>query len=616
MQFIDLKTQYERYRTAIDARIRAVLDHGRFIMGPEIGELETALADYVGVRHCISVSSGTTSLEIALRALGIGPGDEVVTVPFTWISSAEVISLVGARPVFVDIELDTYNLDIDALEAAISERTRAVIAVSLFGQMPDYERINAVAARHGIAVIEDGAQSFGATQRGRRSCSVTRIASTSFFPAKPLGCYGDGGALFTDDDRLADQMQAIRTHGAAQRHHHPLIGTNGRCDTLQAAIVLAKLPHFEREVAERGRIGARYSERLRATCTIPTVAPGNTHVYAQYTIRVPDRERLAASLKERGIPTAVYYPKCLHEQPVFAPLGYRRGQFPQAERAAREVLSLPMHPFLAEADQDRVVQAVEAALEQSAGRSRGGTVPAGQSGSDGLPIPAGSKQPPPAESESEPYCAHPTAVIADGAAIGAGTRIWHFCHIMPDAEIGPSCSFGQNCHIASGVTIGARVKVQNNVSIYSGTTIEDDVFLGPSCVLTNVSNPRAQVNRHAIYEQTRIRRGATIGANATIVCGITIGRYAFIAAGAVVTRDVADYALVLGNPARQRGWMSRHGHRLSDPDADGLMICPESGYRYRVNQNHSLRCLDLDEEQPLPAERAIGTADYRSFRSP
>ncbi len=212
------------------------------------------------------------------------------------------------------------------------------------------------------------------------------------------------------------------------------------------------------------------------------------------------------------------------------------------------------------------------------------------------------------------YDAHATAVIADNASIGPGTKIWHFCHIMAGAVIGQSCIFGQNCHVASGVVIGSRVKVQNNVSIYAGTTIEDDVFLGPSCVLTNVSNPRAQVNRHAIYEQTLIRRGATIGANATVVCGVTIGRYAFVGAGAVVTRHIPDYALIIGNPGRQAGWMSRHGHPLKSPDAAGVMTCPESGYRYRLDAPNTLRCLDLCEDQPLPAEKAVGKAAYRSFK--
>jgi len=364
MEFIDLKTQYRRYQTEIDARMRAVLQHGHFIMGPEIAELETALAAYVGVKHAITVASGTLSLEIALRALGIGPGDEVITVPFTWISSAEVILLVGAKPVFVDITAADYAIDTDRIEAAITPRTRAIIPVSLFGQMPDYDRINAIAASRHIVVIEDAAQSFGATQRGRRSCGVTRIGSTSCFPAKPLGCYGDGGALFTSDDALADKMRAIRTHGGLKRHDHPWVGMNGRFDTLQAAVILAKFPHFQAEVEARNRIGARYTEMLRhptSDLRPPLCTPGNTHVYAQYTIRASNRDAVGEKLKAAGIPTAVYYPKCLHEQPVFAPLGYKMGDFPESERAAREVISLPMHPFLTEKEQDQIVEAVRAA---------------------------------------------------------------------------------------------------------------------------------------------------------------------------------------------------------------------------------------------------------------
>lgn len=367
MQFIDLKTQYQRYQKEIDARMRGVLEHGQFIMGPEIAELESTLAAYVGAKHAITVSSGTHSLEIALRALDIGPGDEVLTVPFTWISSSEIILLVGAKPVFVDVNYDDFNINVDAIEAAITPRTKAIIPISLFGQMPDCDKINAIAARHGITVIEDAAQSFGATRNGRRSCEVTTIASTSFFPAKPLGCYGDGGALFTSDDELADKMRAIRTHGGLKRHYHPLAGTNGRFDTLQAAVLLAKWPHFDWEIAQRNAIGARYTELFRnckaaSKITPPPVMPGNTHVYAQYTLRVPDRETLGAKLKEQGIPTAIYYPKCLHEQPIFAPLGYQWGDFPQSEKASREVISLPMHPFLDEKTQDMIVKAVESVV--------------------------------------------------------------------------------------------------------------------------------------------------------------------------------------------------------------------------------------------------------------
>ena len=358
MEFIDLKEQYRRYKAEVDERMQRVLDHCHFIMGPEIAELEQALRAYVGVKHCITVASGTDSLEIALRALNIGIGDEVITVPFTWISSAEVIGLVGAKPVFVDIEPTTYNVNVDLIEAAITPRTKALLPVNLFGQMPDYDRINDIAARHGLPVIEDGAQSFGASQRGRRSCAVTVIGSTSFFPAKPLGCFGDGGALFTNDDTLAERMKAIRTHGGLKRHQHPFLGKNGRFDTLQAAVLLAKLPHFNWEVQERNRIGARYSSTIAPPCVVPRVAPGNTHVYAQYTIRVPERDKVAERLKALGIPSAIYYPKCLHEQPVFSGLGYKWGDFPESERASREALSLPMHPFLSESDQDRVVAAL------------------------------------------------------------------------------------------------------------------------------------------------------------------------------------------------------------------------------------------------------------------
>jgi UDP-2-acetamido-2-deoxy-ribo-hexuluronate aminotransferase len=357
MQFIDLKKQYRLLQSEIDARIHGVLEHGQFIMGPEIAELEKLLADYIGVKHCITVSSGTTSLEIAMRAMKIGPGDEVITTPFTWISSAETISLIGATPVFVDIDLATYNLDPDLLESRITQRTKAIMPVSLFGQMADFPKINAIAQKYCIPVIEDGAQSFGALQDGKKSCAVTKVSSTSFFPAKPLGCYGDGGALFTDDDQLAHDMKAIRTHGGVARHHHTLVGTNGRFDTLQAAVVLAKLPKFDWEVKQRNRLGALYSSLLADACVTPSILRGNTHVYAQYTIRVPDRDKLAELLKKQGVPTAVYYPKCLHEQPVYASLGYRYGDFPACEKASREVLSLPMHPYLEDGEVHRVASA-------------------------------------------------------------------------------------------------------------------------------------------------------------------------------------------------------------------------------------------------------------------
>lgn len=362
MQFIDLKAQYAAHKAAISSRINDVLDHGQYIMGPEVSELETKLASYLGVRHGIGVANGTVSLEIALRALNVGPGDEVITVPFTWISSAEVIAQVGATPVFVDINASDFNLNVNHIESKITPRTKAIISVNLFGQMPNYRVINAVANRYAITVIEDAAQSFGATQDGQKSCSVTRVGSTSFFPAKPFGCYGDGGALFTNDAELAEKMLSIRTHGGIKRHCHPYLGLNGRLDTIQAAILLAKFPHFPAEVEARARIAAKYDELLNQICDVPRVSAGNSHVYAQYTIRLPNRDIVAEKMRLAGVPTAVYYPKCLHEQPVFSSLGYKWGEFPESERASREVLSLPMHPYLTECDQKKVVDALKDAL--------------------------------------------------------------------------------------------------------------------------------------------------------------------------------------------------------------------------------------------------------------
>jgi UDP-2-acetamido-2-deoxy-ribo-hexuluronate aminotransferase len=358
MEFIDLKRHYLFYQDNINACIKKVLDHGNYIMGPEIKELETKLAEFVGVKHCISVASGTDSLEIALRALGVGFDDEVITVPFSWISSVEVIVQVGAKPVFVDIEADSFNINPNLIEKAITTKTKAIIAVSLFGQMPKMEIINKIASKYNIKVIEDAAQSFGASRDGIRSCASSLIGSTSFFPAKPLGCFGDGGALFTNDDKLALTMTAIRSHGGIERHNHTHIGMNGRFDTIQAAVILGKLDGFQNELKLRHKIGDRYTAKLKNYVATPTISDNNTHVYAQYTIRVDasKREIIINDLKRKGVPTGIYYPKCFHEQPVFKYLNYKLGDFPIAEKASKEVLSLPMHPFLTVEEQDKVIE--------------------------------------------------------------------------------------------------------------------------------------------------------------------------------------------------------------------------------------------------------------------
>ena len=358
MEFIDLKAQYARLGSRIDARIRAVLKQGQFILGPEVAELEQCLAERVGVPHCIACSSGTDALLVALMALGIGQGDEVVTTPFTFVATAESIRLVGAKPVFVDIDPRTYNLDARLLESAITAHTKAFIAVSLYGQCADLDAINEVARRHDLAVIEDGAQSFGALYKGRPSCGLTPIGCTSFFPSKPLGCYGDGGACFTQDAALAVLMQQIRVHGQDRRYHHSLLGINGRLDTIQAAVLLAKLEIFDGEIAERVRIGGMYSELLKNVVTTPYIEPHNSSVYAQYTIQVDNRAMFQDRLKAAGIPTAVHYPVPLHLQPAFSSLGFGTGSFPVAEAAAQRVVSLPMHPYLSAGEQQKIVEVV------------------------------------------------------------------------------------------------------------------------------------------------------------------------------------------------------------------------------------------------------------------
>jgi len=376
IDFIDLKTQQNLIRPALENNIHRVLHHGQYIMGPEIKQLEERLAEYVGVKHCITVSDGTKALLIAMMALGIKAGDEVITTPFTFIATGEMIVLLGAIPVFVDIDPRTYNIDPDKIEAAITPKTKAIMPVSLYGQCADFDIINAIAAKHALPVIEDGAQSFGATYKGKKSCGLSTIGSNSFFPSKPLGCYGDGGALFTDDDKLAKLMREIRLHGQDRRYHHPIIGINGRMDTLQAAIVLAKLDIFDEEVKARAEIGARYSELInthplpqagegvcspdstKAKITTPYIEPHNTSVYAQYTILVENREAMQKKLNEAGIPTAVHYPIPLNLQPAFAHLNKQAGSFPIAEEMAKRVMSLPMGPYLFLVDQQRIVDTI------------------------------------------------------------------------------------------------------------------------------------------------------------------------------------------------------------------------------------------------------------------
>lgn len=357
MEFIDLRAQQEIIRPQLDAAIRRVLEHGKYILGPEVTELEERLAEFVGVRYCITCANGTDALQIAQMALEIGPGDEVITPGFSYISTAETVALLGAKPVYVDIDPRTYCLDPTKLEQAITPRTKAIIPVSLFGQCAAFDEINAIASKHTIPVIEDAAQSLGASYKGKRSGALSTLACTSFFPSKPLGCYGDGGAIFTDDDQLANVLRQIARHGQDRRYHHVRVGVNSRLDTLQAAIMLQKLDIFPQEIDQRQQVAVRYDQLLRQAGidSVPFIEPHSLSVYAQYSILVADRERTQARLQSKGIPTAIHYPIPLNRQPAVAD---KAVCLPVGDRVAQQIISLPMHPYLDVKSQRDIVNAL------------------------------------------------------------------------------------------------------------------------------------------------------------------------------------------------------------------------------------------------------------------
>ena len=363
MQFIDLKKQYHLIESEVLASIKQVLDHGQYIMGPEIEQLETKLAQFVGVKHVITNASGTDALLMALLALDIGPQDEVITSPFSFFATAEVIALCQAKPVFVDIDPVTYMIDANQLEAAMTSKTKAIMPVSLYGQVANMEKINQIANKYGLPVIEDAAQSFGAKQGNKHSCALSTIGCTSFFPSKPLGGYGDSGACFTDDEVLAERLREVRLHGQNGRYRHARIGINGRMDTLQAAILLQKMKLFSKEIELRNQVADGYTKLLSDCVKTPVIVPGNTSVFAQYTIEVPNRDQFQQNMQKQGIPTAVHYPLAMHQQVALGYLAYQKGDFPYAEAASDRVLSLPMDPYLSFEDQRQIANAVRQSLD-------------------------------------------------------------------------------------------------------------------------------------------------------------------------------------------------------------------------------------------------------------
>lgn len=357
MNFIDLVAQQDRIRDKLNANIQKVLAHGQYILGPEVHELEEKLAEYTGAKYCITCANGTDALQIAQMAFGIGLGDEVITPGFTYIATAETVAVLGAKPIYVDIDPKTYNLNVEQLEAAITSRTKAIIGVSLYGQCADFDVINIIAAKYNLPVIEDAAQSFGATYKGKKSCNLTTVACTSFFPSKPLGCYGDGGAIFTNDEALATVMRQIAHHGQDRRYHHIRVGVNSRLDTLQAAILLPKLAILDDEMQARQRVAATYNKLFAeaSITTIPFIEAHNESAWAQYTLQVDDRDEVQAKLKKQGIPTAVHYPIPLNKQPAVADA---KAVLPVGDKVAERVMSLPMHPYLTPEDQGNIVKAL------------------------------------------------------------------------------------------------------------------------------------------------------------------------------------------------------------------------------------------------------------------
>ncbi|MCC6544989.1 MAG: DegT/DnrJ/EryC1/StrS family aminotransferase [Nitrospirae bacterium] len=359
LNFIDLKRQYNKYKTDIDREIFEVLESTQFILGSKVSELEKQLAAYVGVRFGIGVSSGTDALLLALMAYGVKSGDEIICPPFTFIATAEVIALLGAKPVFVDIDEKTYNINPSLIEDKITDKTKGIIPVGLYGQVADMDTIYSIAQNRGLFVIEDGCQSFGATYKGRRSCGLPDVGVTSFFPSKPLGGYGDGGMVFTDNEDIAKKINSLHVHGEEKRYQHKYIGINGRLDAIQAAILLAKFKYLEEEIKLRQQKGAYYTDGLKDVVVAPYIESHNTSVYAQYSIMAgKKRDELTKYLNDNGVPTAIHYPKPLHLQEAFSYLDYSEGDFPVSEKTSKEILSLPMSPFITKDEQDYVIEKI------------------------------------------------------------------------------------------------------------------------------------------------------------------------------------------------------------------------------------------------------------------
>ncbi len=567
---LDLKLQFATIRDEVEHRVKDVLESQLFILGPVVSECESAIAEYCDCEHAIGLSSGSDALLISLMAEGIGAGDEVITTPYTFFATGGCIARLGAIPVFVDICPETYNIDVTQIEAKITDRTKAIIPVHLYGQCVDMDVLMAIACHHGLIVIEDAAQAIGAEFQGKRAGSMGHYGCFSFFPSKNLGCGGDGGMVTTNDPERAERLRSLRNHGSSKKYYYDFIGGNFRFDAIQAAIINVKLPHLDDWTKRRNVNAGLYvklfeSAGLQNHIVPPKLADNRRHVFNQFVIRADRRDELHEYLGKMGIGTDIYYPLPLHLQNCFEGLKHSVGDFPHSEQAAAQTLALPVFPEL-------TVEQIKYVVDSIAG-FYGVAYTSARVEIDETPQSE--------ECTLQPVNVriHVTADVSDNAEIGQNSSIWHQAQIREGARLGENCIVGKGVYIDFGVTVGSNSKIQNGSALYHGCHLEDGVFIGPGVIIANDRFPRAinpDGSQKGINDwevgKVLIRRGASIGTRAVILPNVTIGEFAMVGAGAVVTKDVPAYGLVFGSPAVLKGYVCRCGHPLKEGDqlSDGI----------------------------------------------
>ncbi len=571
--FFDIKEQHRYLWDEIRYDFEQIFRSCCFVNGPFVRNFEEDVKNRLNVKYAIGCGSGTDALVLALRACNVLPGDEVITTSFSFFATAEAIASIGAVPVFVDIKPTDYTIDPEKIEAAISDKTKVILPVQIFGACCDMDRIVEIARKHNLKVIEDDAQAFGSLYKGKSAGSLADIGCFSFYPTKNLGGCGDGGMCTTNDDDLAVVLMALREHGAGKngaraavvlgeefaentteeevtdlydpyKYFNYLIGYNSRLDALQACVLSAKMKHIDSYNARRAEIAKMYMEGLTSEVRLPRYSKDVTPCWHQFAVRTKHKVELCRYLADHDIGSGTFYPVPLHKQKAFSAKNSKNANsdLPVAEEICAETVCLPIYPEMTNEQVVFVVETVNAFYEENG--------------------------------DEKPFI-HRTAEVSQEAKIGASTKIWNEAQVREGAEIGKNCIIGKNVYIDEGVYIGSGVKIQNNVNVYHGVTVEDDVFLGPSMTFTNDLTPRAFVDDWKVSE-TIVKKGASIGANATIRCGVSIGEYSMVGAGSVVTKDVPAHALVVGNPSRQIGWVCKCGSRLDDD-----LLCHKCGNDYK-----------------------------------